>query len=278
VKDSDRINAFTVDLEEWYQGLTSANRHPERWGSLEERAAGATEMVLDLLRSGGVRATFFVLGALAERQPDLIARIRDAGHEIALHGHMHRRVDGMTPEAFAAELDRGLEWVWAAARVRPAGHRAPYFSLRRDMDWAFEALEARGFHYDSSIFPARTALYGDPAAPRLPYRVPGRALVEFPVTTLRAGGRTWPATGGFYTRVLPLTVTRWAVRQANAAGAPAVIYLHPWELDTGQRYSHVTLRERVTHYVGRRGLAAKLAALFDEFRFAALEDLLPAWM
>lgn len=278
MKDSDRINAFTVDLEEWYQGLTSANRHPERWESLESRSVEATETVLALLRAGGVRATFFVLGALAERQPGLVARIRDAGHEIALHGHLHRRVDGMTPEAFATELDRGLEAVWSAARVRPSGHRAPYFSLRRDMDWAFAALEDRGFGYDSSIFPARTTLYGDPSAPRLPYRVPGRTMVEFPITTLRAGGRNWPAAGGFYTRALPLRVTRQAVCQANAAGAPAVLYLHPWELDTGQRYPHVTPRERVTHYAGRRGLAAKLAALFDEFRFAALEDLLPEWM
>ena len=277
MKEYGRINACTIDLEEWYQGLTSANRHPERWESLESRAGEATETVLALLRAHNVRATCFVLGALAERQPALIARICDAGHEIALHGHLHRRVDGMTPAAFGEELERGLDAVWRAVRVRPCGHRAPYFSLRRDMGWAFTALEERGFRYDSSIFPARTTLYGDPSAPRLPYRVPGLALVEFPITTLRAGGRNWPAAGGFYTRALPLAVTRRAIHQVNAAGGPAVLYLHPWELDTGQRYPHVTPRERLTHYAGRRGLGQKLAVLFEEFRFAPLAELHALW-
>jgi hypothetical protein len=146
------------------------------------------------------------------------------------------------------------------------------------MGWAFAALEARGFRYDSSIFPARSLIYGDPGAPRAPFRVPGCALAEFPIMTLRAAGRNWPAGGGFYTRVLPTGVARLAVRQANAAGAPAVLYVHPWELDTGQRlWLHATPRERVTHYWGRGGLAGRLRALLSEFRFGALEDVLEEW-
>jgi polysaccharide deacetylase family protein (PEP-CTERM system associated) len=213
---------------------------------------------------------------LAEAQPQIVMRVRDAGHEIALHGHTHRRVDAMTPDAFGAELDAGLAALWRAAGVRPCGHRAPYFSLRHDMGWAFAALAGRGFCYDSSVFPARTPLPigGDPAAPPRPYRDAASGLMEFPVTTLRALGRAWPMGGGFYVRALPLAVARRAIRQANAAGAPAVLYVHPWELDTGQRYPHITARERITHYWGRAGLANKLRALLTEFPFVALEDLM----
>lgn len=271
------LNALTVDLEEWYQGLTSTNARPELWSALEPRAEQATTELLQLLGDAGVRATFFALGTLVEQYPDLVARIRDAGHEIALHGYAHRRVDRMTPAEFADELDRGLEALWQAARIRPIGHRAPYFSIRSDMDWAFRVLGTRRFRYDSSIFPARSLIYGDPAASRLPYYLSEFNIVEFPVTTLRAGGRNWPAAGGFYTRALPISLVRRALRQSLAAGAPAVLYLHPWELDKGQRYSQVSPRERVTHYWGRRFLADRLRLLVAEFRFGALEDVLGEW-
>ena len=156
----------------------------------------------------------------------------------------------------------------------PCGHRAPYFSLNSDTLWAFEILASRGFRYDSSVFPTRNMLYGYPDAPRFPYLVDGYDLYEFPATTMLFAGRKWPIAGGFYNRAMPYTIIRRGIRQVNNLGEPAIIYIHPWELDTGQNYKQVTLRERITHYHGRAGLEQKLRKLFNDFRFVTIEELL----
>lgn len=268
------LNAFTVDLEDWFQGLTSTNSRVDQWPTLESRVEAATDRLLGILAEYEVRATFFVLGYVADQHPDLIQRIRAAGHEIGLHGYYHRFVSRMSVDEFAAELDRGMLAVHRAAGGDPIGHRAPYFSIDGSTPWAFDVLAARGLRYDSSVFPARTMLYGFPEAPRFPYQVNGGALMEFPVSTVRAGGRTWPIAGGFYLRALPYAAVRRAIRSLNAAGQPAIMYMHPWELDTGQRYSQVTPRERITHYYGRGRLEAKLRRLLAEFPFGPLAAFL----
>ncbi|RIK49952.1 MAG: polysaccharide deacetylase family protein, partial [Chloroflexi bacterium] len=165
---------------------------------------------------------------------------------------------------------RSIEAVMRITGVPPLGHRAPYFSVNATTPWAFERMAARGLVYDSSVFPTRNMLYGFPGAPRLPYRVPGHSLWELPASTVQWAGRTWPVAGGFYVRALPYGVIRAALRRLQRAGEPAILYVHPWELDLGQRYSQVTARERVTHYWGRSGLAAKLEQMFDEFSFTTL--------
>lgn len=278
-------NVFSVDLEEWFQGLTSTNPQVDRWPTFESRVVPATQHLLRLLRAGGVTATFFVLGAVADAQPSLIEAIVAEGHEIGVHGYFHRFVYKLTPEAFDEELARSVEAVMRITGEPPLGHRAPYFSINASTPWAFERMVGHGLRYDSSVFPTRNMLYGFPGAPRLPYRVPGHALWELPASTVRVAGRNWPMAGGFYVRALPYPLIRWALQRLQAAGEPAILYVHPWELDLGQRYSQVTPRERVTHYGGRRGLAAKLARLFDEFSFttmrtlvAQLEQAVPAAM
>lgn len=266
------MNAFTVDLEEWYQGLTSTNPQVQRWPEFESRAVLATERVLGVLAFCGVRATFFVLGYLADRQPDLVTRIRAAGHEIALHGYHHRFVSRLTPHEFERELVLGVHALERITGERPIGHRAPYFSVNAGTSWALDLLEAHGFEYDSSLFPARTMLYGDPDAPRFPYRPVGHKIMEFPLSTVRLGGVNWPMAGGFYLRVLPASFVCWSIARLNRQGHPAILYMHPWELDTGQKYSKVSLRERVTHYYGRRHLEKKLRFLLSSFRFATLGE------
>ncbi len=272
--NNQQLNAFTVDLEDWFQGLTSTNPLVGQWSTFESRVEAATQHLLSVLSEQDVRATFFVLGYVADSHPDLIEEIVAEGHEIGVHGYFHRFVSQLTADEFARELDQTMEAIDRVTGLTPIGHRAPYFSLNANTLWAFEVLESRGFTYDSSVFPTRNMLYGFPDAPRFPYRVPGHEIVEFPATTMSFAGKKWPIAGGFYNRALPYAVIRHGIRQVNEQGEPAVIYIHPWELDTGQSYDQVTFRERITHYHGRRGLEKKLVQLLTDFKFGTVRDLL----
>ena len=267
-------NAFTVDLEDWFQGLTSTNPQVERWPSFESRVVPATRKLLNILYAHDVQATFFVLGYVADQHPALIREIRDAGHEIGVHGYYHRFVYKLAPDEFLQELGSAIEAIERATGVYPSGHRAPYFSVNASTPWVFEYLAAAGLQYDASVFPTRNMLYGYPGAPRFPYRVEGAGLMEFPASTLAVGKLPLPISGGFYMRALPYALVRWAIRRLNAAGQPAIMYIHPWELDLGQDYPHVTARERVTHYHGRRSLEAKLHRLLTDFRFVPVDALM----
>jgi polysaccharide deacetylase family protein (PEP-CTERM system associated) len=268
------LNAFTVDLEEWFQGLTSTNPLVDQWPSFESRVVPATRRLLAILQEYDVKATFFVLGYVADQHPQLIEEIVSAGHEIGVHGYFHRFVFKMTPAEFGQELDQSIEAIYRITGEMPYGHRAPYFSINQDTPWAFDVLASRGFHYDSSVFPTRNMLYGYPAAPRFPYLVAGHELYEFPATTMLFAGRRWPIAGGFYSRVLPYRIIRYGLQQVNNQNKPAIIYIHPWELDTGQKYGKVTFRERITHYYGRAGLEQKLHKLFTDFQFGSIQELL----
>ena len=265
-------NAFTVDLEDWFQGLTSTNPQIDRWPEFESRVEENTHRLLDLLSEFNVRATFFVLGYVADQHPQLIEQVVDAGHEIGVHGYYHRFVYKLTRDEFAREIERSIAAVERITGRAPISHRAPYFSVNSTTPWVFDVLASQGIQIDSSLFPTRNMLYGYPSAPRYPFRVEGTALIEFPASTIRAVG-TWPIAGGFYVRALPYPIMRWAMRRLQAQEIPAVHYVHPWELDTGQTYNQVTARERITHYHGRRGLATKLRRMMDDFEFTSLESL-----
>jgi polysaccharide deacetylase family protein (PEP-CTERM system associated) len=271
-------HAFTVDLEDWFQGLTSTNPRVDRWPTYDSRVVQATQPLLALLAEHDVRATFFVLGYVADQFPGLIEQIAAAGHEIGLHGYFHRFVSRLTPDQFRRELEQSLTAVRRITGAMPLGHRAPYFSINAGATWALDVLAEFGLAYDSSVFPTRNMLYGYPDGPRRPCAWStggGRTLWQFPATTVTLFGRAVPVAGGFYTRALPAAATRWAIDRVQAQGYPAVVYVHPWELDTGQRYRRVTPRERLTHYFGRKRLAAKLDGLLDRYAFAPLAALLP---
>jgi len=190
------VNAFTVDLEDWFQGLTSTNSRPSTWGLLEARLEKNALRLLALLDEYGVRATFFVLGHVAKHYPDLIRQIDAAGHEIGVHGFWHRMVHRMDPQQFAQELDSALEMLTPLASRPILGHRAPYFSINGRSLWALDVLRQKGLCYDSSFFPTRNMLYGYPESPRYPHIIESRELVEFPVSTVRWGGLNLPIAGG----------------------------------------------------------------------------------
>jgi len=271
-----RVNAFTVDLEDWFQGLTSTNPQVKKWPSFESRVVPATRALLELLHTYQMQATFFVLGYVADQYPALIEHIRAEGHEIGVHGYYHRFVSRSTPDEFTRDLERCVKAVERITGERPLGFRAPYFSVNGSTPWVFDILQAQGLRYDSSLFPTRNMLYGYPGAPRFPHRLPldGHSLMEFPLSTVRIGGVNWPIAGGFYLRSLPYALVRWGISRLNRQGQPAILYMHPWELDLGQRYNQVTLREKITHYHGRRQLERKLHQLFTDFRFGSLRALL----
>ena len=270
------LNAFTVDLEDWFQGLTSTNPRIDQWPLFESRVVPATMRLLEILRRYRIQATFFVLGYVAERHPELIDTIQSEGHEIAVHGYWHHYVSRLTSAEFSMELARTLEAIMSITGEMPVGHRAPYFSVNQTTPWAFDVLRAHGFRYDSSIFPIRNGFYGYPGMPRFPYIASEGGLMEFPLSTVRLGGVNWPIAGGFYLRMLPYAFVRWSIRRLNRQGHPAVLYIHPWELDLDQPLHPVTPRERITHYGGRRTLEPKLHRLFNEFSFVPLRTLLEA--
>jgi polysaccharide deacetylase family protein (PEP-CTERM system associated) len=269
------VNALTIDLEDWYQGLTSTSRRIDQWPSFQGRVVVNTERILDILGRANVKATFFVLGYVADRFPNLIQRVAADGHEIALHGYHHQQVHRLTPDQFRKDVVLGMEAVQQASGRKVIGFRAPMFSINGSTNWALQELCAMGFRYDSSIFPIRNFYYGNPNAPRHPYRpLEDSSFMEFPLATVRIIGINWPVGGGFYVRTLPYRLIRAGIRHLNQEGQPAVMYVHPWELDLEQRYYQVTFRERITHYHGRKGLQDKLCHLIQDFDFVPLGKLL----
>jgi polysaccharide deacetylase family protein (PEP-CTERM system associated) len=269
------LNALTIDLEDWYQGLTSTGRRVDDWPSYEDRVVESTERLLDILARAKVKATFFVLGYVADQFPELVCRVANAGHEIGLHGYYHRPVYRLTPHEFRADVSRAREAVEKASGRQVLGYRAPMFSINRSALWALEVLREMGFRYDSSVFPIRAMLYGFPGAPRFPYHpCADQSFVEFPLSTVRLLGINWPVAGGLYLRMLPYSVLTRAMQRLDRERKPAIMYLHPWDIDVDQPRPKHTLRERLTHYHNLQRTEGKLTALLCDFRFGPLVDLL----
>lgn len=269
------INSLTVDLEDWYQGLTSTAVQIDKWESYEDRVVQSTTRLLDLFERAEVKATFFVLGYVADQFPELIRKVVEQGHEIALHGYFHYRVDKISAEVFREDLQRGKEVVEQAAGVTPVGFRAPMFSINKNSLWAFDILHEEGFHYDSSVFPTMNMLYGYPTAPRKPYLpLNGKGLIEIPMSTVKVLGIKLPISGGFYLRLLPYWLFKRGLERINREGLSAVIYMHPWELDENQPVLDPTPRERFTHFYNRDTAEVKLIQMLRDFNFVPLIDLI----
>jgi polysaccharide deacetylase family protein (PEP-CTERM system associated) len=229
--------------------------------------------VLGLLAERHVHATFFVLGWVADRQPELICEIRDAGHEIGTHGYWHELIYDQTPAQFAADLRQSLAAIERACGVRPACYRAPCFSITRRSLWALDILRDLGIRYDSSIFPpVAHDRYGLEGASRFASRLPN-GIWEFPVSTLRVAGRNWAVAGGGYFRLYPLALTRRAIRHLNVQRRPAVMYLHPWEFDPEQpRIASASRLSRFRHYLNLDKTEPRVRALLREFPFGTLGE------
>jgi polysaccharide deacetylase family protein (PEP-CTERM system associated) len=271
-------DALSVDVEDYYHVEAFADRVSARsWPDFPSRVRASTNRVLQIFEEYRCRATFFLLGWVAEREPQLVRDIVRAGHEVACHSYSHRRVSSLTPEEFREDLRRSRAAIEDAAGVRIVGFRAPTFSIGRENLWALEILSEEGFLYDSSIFPIRHDLYGFPGSPRFPYRLrfrSKRTLVEIPLSTVRVGRMTWPAGGGGYLRLLPMQYTRWAVRQIHEKERqPFVIYFHPWELDPDQPRIAGRWKSRLRHYVGLGVMERRLRELLASGRLEPLIDL-----
>lgn len=262
------INAFTVDVEDWYQGLEI---DPEHWGGFEDRLAIGTRRLLALLGEAGVHATFFVLGSSAEKHPDLIREIGDQGHEIAAHGYGHQFVYHLGAEGFRNDLRHSLEILAQIVDTEIQGYRAPFFSITDQSPWAFDVLTECGIRYDSSVFPVRNYRYGVPNAPRRMHRVRDD-LIEFPPATWRLMGHNVPIAGGAYFRLFPYTLTRSGIRRLNADGCPAAFYIHPWELDPEHPRLRLPRRIALPHYWGLGATEARLRRLLRDFRFAPMGE------
>lgn len=272
------VNALTVDVEEHYQvsGFEDVVRR-EDWDLFPSRVVDNTLRLLDLFGRHDVKATFFVLGWVAERHVGLVRRVADAGHEIASHGYSHRLIYTQAPEQFREETVRARSILQDASGQGVVGHRAASFSITRRSLWALDVLADVGFSYDSSIFPVVHDRYGILGAPRGFYRLqtPGGAeLTEAPPSTVAIGGMVLPVAGGGYFRLYPLAITRWAIRRLNRRDCmPAVVYLHPWEVDPDQpRIDGVPRLRRYRHYVNLDRTFHRLEALLASSRWGTMRE------
>ena len=268
------LNAMTIDLEDWAQAVLDP-RLP-----VTDRVVINVERLLRFLETHRVRATFFALGKVCERHPQLLPTIAAAGHEIASHGYGHELVYHLSPGRFEADIARSVAIIESQIGRRPVGYRAPAFSITARSRWAGPILAAAGFKYSSSIFPVRKRRYGIPDAPALPHRWPNCNLLEFPLTTMRVWGWNLPVCGGGYTRLLPAWVHARAIRRLNDRGHPAVVYLHPYELAVGEvgafRRSgfRMSRRRYLMQSLWRSRVAPRLLRLFTEFQFAPMAEVL----
>ena len=275
------INAFTVDVEDYYQ-VSAFEKHVRRdhWDRWESRVEANTHRILRLLERHGVKATFFVLGWVADRHPRLVREIHACGHEVGSHGYWHRLVYELSPAEFREDLRRSRNALEDAVGARVTAHRAASFSITSRSLWALEILVEEGFSVDSSIFPIHHDRYGIPRAePRL-HRLPTPAgeLWEFPPSVARMARMNLPVSGGGYFRLFPLFWTHYCLCRINRRERqPFMFYVHPWEIDPQQPRIHARSGlSRFRHYVGLAKNEGKLERLLARFRFGRLSDVVAA--
>ncbi|MDA8221976.1 MAG: DUF3473 domain-containing protein [Desulfitobacterium hafniense] len=267
-------NILTIDLEEWFH----ANYHDDVFDNQKSYAVRIiqnTERLLTLFEENQAQATFFVLGYVAEKHPQMIRDIAAAGHEIASHGYAHQLIYKQTPSEFNEDVSQAKQLVEDIIGTSVKGYRAPSWSITPQSLWAWEILQDLGFVYDASVFPIETYLYGLPSAPRFPYhpKYNGKILklLEVPSSTVRLLNRNIPFAGGFYFRVLPYPVIAQCIKTVNKEGQPAIVYLHPREIDPEQPRLTLSGKESLIHYYGINGCEQKLLRVLKKFEFTSIE-------
>lgn len=275
------LNALTIDVEDYFQ-VNAFVRHVRRdeWDRYPLRVEQNTARILELLDEFGIKATFFILGWVAERVPGLVKEIHAKGHEIACHGYGHELIYSIGPDAFRADIRRSKQILEDQCGLQVHGYRAPSYSITGRSLWALDILIEEGFSYDSSIFPVYHDTYGVPDAPRFPHVIsrPSGSISEFPLTTypLRLGKKEYrlPIAGGGYLRLLPAELIRQGIAFINQQEQqPAVLYFHPWEIDPDQPRIKAGLKSRFRHYLNLRHTEAKLRYLMKNVTFGTMEDL-----
>lgn len=264
-------NAMSIDVEDYFQVSAFASHiRREDWDTLPCRVERNVDAILGLLDEADAKATFFTLGWIAERHPQVVRRIVDNGHELASHGYGHQRASDLTPAQFRDDITRAKTILEDLGGVAVRGYRAPSFSINQNNWWAVEELHNAGYVYSSSIYPVQHDHYGMPGAPRFPHRPNGDGgILELPPSTLPLMGRNLPAAGGGWFRLLPYAMSRWMLRRVNVRDqAPCMFYFHPWELDAEQpRQSGLTAKTRFRHYINLHRMPARLRRLLCDFEW-----------
>ena len=271
----DVVHLLSFDVEEYFQVEAAARSGVRRedWQGFATRLGPSVDRVLQALAEHQASATFFVLGWVAQHEPDVVRRIAAAGHEIASHGMEHRMLQRLAPDEFRQDLLDSRSMLEDLSGRPVIGYRAPTFSVTHETAWALDVLAETGYRYDSSVFPIHHDRYGVPDAPRGIHRAIGPAgegLLEIPPLTLRFAGTNWPVGGGGYLRLLPVRVLGRALKKAARQGRPGMIYLHPWELDPGQPVLPMPRLARFRPRAGLRRTEAKLRWLLRRFRFTSI--------
>ena len=274
--DGIRVNALTIDVEDYFHVSAFAPYiSRSSWDDGEHRIEANIERILEVLAAADVHATFFTLGWVAERYPDMVRRIVAQGHELASHGYAHERATSLAREPFLADVALAKAVLEDIAGCAVHGYRAPSFSIGEGNLWAYDCLLEAGYRYSSSIYPIQHDHYGSPDANRFAFVTP-MGLLEVPVTTARLLGRNWPAGGGGYFRLLPYAISRWLIARVNNCDAEsAIFYFHPWEIDPEQpRVDGLDAKTRFRHYVNLGRTMGRLQLLLRDFCWDRLDRVL----
>ena len=269
-------NAMTIDVEDYFQVSAFAPHIPRnQWDSLPCRVDRNVMRILDLLDAHAAKATFFTLGWVAERYPQLVREIVGRGHELASHGYGHLRATDQTEIEFRTDVTHAKKLLEDLSGVSVNGYRAPSFSIGARNLWAFEVLSDAGYQYSSSVYPIKHDHYGMPDAPRFAFKPGQHDLIELPATTLNMMGRNFPASGGGYFRLLPYSVSAWMMRRVNEHdGEACIFYFHPWEIDPDQpRQRGISLKTRFRHYVNLSRMEGRIARLLKDFEWDRMDRI-----
>lgn len=276
------INALTIDVEDYFHVTAFEQQiRPDTWDRHPLRVGDNTLRILDMLDEFALKATFFVLGWVAERLPALVREIQRRGHEIACHGYGHQLVYRLTPQEFRADVSRAKKLLEDICGVRVRGYRAPSYSITAKSLWALDTLLEEGFSYDSSIFPITHDIYGIPGGKRFPHQISTHAgkIQEFPISTfpINLGGWNYrlPIAGGGYLRLFPAALVKRAIQSINSAEQqPVIVYFHPWELDPGQPRIKAGFKSRFRHYLNLERMEFKIRHLLHNIRFSTVQQVL----
>jgi len=270
------INAMTVDVEDYFQvSAFEGTVSRKDWDSLPHRVADNTNVIMDRFAEKNIKATFFMLGWVAERYPQLVKRIIDEGHELASHGYYHVRVTQQNRSDFFNDVSRTKKLLEDMSGSEIKGYRAASYSIGADNLWAIDVLAETGHQYSSSIYPIKHDLYGMPDAPRFAFRHKGNGLLEIPITTVTLANRKFPCGGGGFFRLFPYAYSRWAIRKINQVEKQsALFYFHPWEIDVDQpRFENAPWKSRFRHYLNLDKMEKRMNSLMDDFSWGRMDEI-----
>lgn len=268
------INALSVDMEDWYQAIETISF--DDWYLFEDRIERNVERLLKIFQDSDVKATFFILGWIAERHPKMVSKIKAEGHEIGTHGYSHKFIYNLGPSLFREELKRSVDILEDITGEKILGYRASAWTITENSKWALDILLEENFLYDSSITPVRTYLNGYSGFPNRPFIIRQREsqkLIEFPLTVLNVYKFKFPMVGGFYTRIYPYWLIKQGINKINKEDRPVMFYIHPWDMDTEQPRLKLPLRLR-RHYLNLKGTEKKLKMLLHDFKFSTIKNVL----